>query len=64
MKLSIDLSPAQADRLIEEAKRVGLTAEQLAHAAVVDLLDQPESEFQAAVDLVLKKNEELYRRLG
>ena len=38
MKLSIDLSPAQADRLRVEAERLGLTPEDLARAAITDLL--------------------------
>jgi hypothetical protein len=38
MKLSIDLSPAQAERLRLEAERLGLTPEDLARAAIADLL--------------------------
>jgi len=38
MKLSTDLSPAQAERLRLEAERLGLTPEDLAKAAVADLL--------------------------
>ncbi len=64
MKLSIDLSPAQADRLRLEAERLGLTPEDLARAAIVDLLAVTGDDFQAAADRVLKKNEELYRRLA
>jgi hypothetical protein len=37
MKVSIDLSPAQADRLRLEAERLGLSPEDLARAAVVEL---------------------------
>jgi hypothetical protein len=64
MKLSIDLSPAQAERLQLEAQRLGLTPEDLARAAVVDLLGRPGEDFAAAAERVLKKNEELYRRLA
>jgi len=64
MKLLIDLSPAQADRLRLEAERLGLTPEDLARAAIVDLLATTGDDFQAAADRVLKKNEELYRRLA
>jgi hypothetical protein len=64
MKLSIDLSPAQADRLRLEAERLGLTPEDLARAAIVDLLATTGDDFKAAADRVLKKNEELYRRLA
>jgi hypothetical protein len=64
MKLSIDLSPAQADRLRLEAERLGLTPEDLARAAITDLLATAGEDFRAAADRVLKKNEELYRRLA
>jgi hypothetical protein len=64
MKLSIDLSPAQAERLRHEAERLGLTPEDLARAAIADLLATPDDEFRSAAERVLKKNEELYRRLA
>jgi predicted transcriptional regulator len=64
MKLSIELSPAQAERLRHEAARFGLTPEDLARAAIADLLTTTGEDFRAAADRVLKKNEELYRRLA
>ena len=64
MKLSIDLSPAQAERLRLEAERLGLTPEDLARAAIADLLATPGEDFRAVAERVLKKNEELYRRLA
>jgi hypothetical protein len=64
MKVSIDLSPDQADRLRLEAERLGLSPEDLARAAVVELLARPSDDFAAAAERVLKKNEELYRRLA
>jgi len=64
MRLSIHLSPAQADRLRLEADRLGLTPEDLARAIIVDLLTSPGDDFSAAAERVLKKNEELYRRLA
>ncbi len=64
MRLFIDLSPAQADRLRIEAERLGLTPEDLARAAIADLLATTGEDFSAAADRVLKKNEELYRRLA
>jgi hypothetical protein len=64
MKLSIDLSQAQADRLRIEAERLGLTPQDLARAAITDLLAATGEDFKAAADRVLKKNQELYRRLA
>ena len=64
MKLTIDLSPAQAERLRQEAERLGLAPEDLARAAIADLLATPDHEFKSASERVLRKNEELYRRLA
>jgi len=64
MKLSIDLSPAQAERLRHEAERLGLMPEDLARAAIADLLATRDDDFKAAAERVLRKNEELYRRLA
>jgi len=64
MRLSIDLSAAQAERLRAEAERLGLTPEELATAAVADLLATVGDDFEIAAGRVLKKNEELYRRLA
>jgi hypothetical protein len=41
MKLTIDLSPAQAERLRQEADRLGLAPEDLARAAIAGLLATP-----------------------
>ena len=64
MKITIDLSPAQAERLRHEAERLGLAPEDLARAALADLLVTRDDDFRAAAERVLRKNEELYRRLA
>lgn len=64
MKLALDLPPAQAEKLRHEASRLGLAPEDLARAAVLDLLGTPDAEFRAAATRVLQKNQELYRRLA
>jgi hypothetical protein len=64
MKLMIDLSPAEAERLRLEADRLGLSPEDLARAAIADLLATPADEFRVAAERVLRKNQELYRRLA
>ena len=64
MKVTIDLSSAQAERLRQEAERLGLTPEDLARAAVADLLTTRDGDFEAAAKRVLQKNQELYRRLA
>ncbi len=64
MKLAFELPPAQADKLREEAKRLGLTPEDLARAALADLVGTPDAEFRAATARILQKNQELYGRLA
>jgi len=64
VKLTIDLSAAQAERLRDEAKRLGIAPEDLARAVLVDLLASSDDDFRVAAERVLRKNEELYRRLA
>jgi hypothetical protein len=64
MKLTVELSPAQIEQLRQEAERLGLAPEDLARAAIVDLLATPGDDFKTAAERVLRKNEELYRRLA
>jgi hypothetical protein len=64
MKLSVDMTDEQQRRLAKEAKRLNVAVEDLAGAAVRDLLAEPEGEFQQAAKRVLEKNRELYRRLS
>jgi len=63
MKLAIELPPAQAERLRQEAERLGVSPDELAKAAVTDLLATQDPDFEAAARRVLEKNRELYRRL-
>jgi hypothetical protein len=62
--MSIELSAAEADELREQATRLGVAPERLAHAAVADLLARERGDFESAARRVLEKNEELYRRLA
>ena len=64
MPIPIDLPPGQEQKLRDEAKRLGVSAETLARLAVEDLLEGPEVDFERAAQLVLKKNRELYDRLS
>jgi hypothetical protein len=64
MRLAIELPPAQADKLRAEAQRLGLSPEDLARAALSDLLSAPDSDFQAAARRVISKNQDLYKRLA
>lgn len=64
MEFKIDLSPVHSQRLKQEADRRGVPPEELVRVAVIDLLDRPEEDFNRAAEYVLRKNEELYRRLS
>ena len=64
MKLAFELPPAQAERLKAEAARLGVAPDELAKAALADLLATEDPDFDAAARQVLDKNRELYRRLA
>lgn len=64
MKLSIELNEAEGTKLRDEASRLGVEPEDLARAALADLLRNEDEEFRRAAEHVLRKNEELYRRLA
>lgn len=64
MRLSVDLTPIQEQQLATIAARLNVAPEVLAAAALRDLLDRREDEFEAAAAHVLKMNRELYRRLA
>lgn len=64
MRLSVDLTPTQEQQLAAIAARLNVAPDVLAAAALRDLLDRREDEFEAAAALVLEKNRELYRRLA
>ena len=64
MKLAFELPPAQADRLQKEADRLGVAPDELARAALTDLLVTHDPEFEAAARRVRDRNRELYHRLA
>jgi len=63
MKLKLELDAQRIQRLEEAAKRLNVSAADLAKAAIDDLLAKPESDFEQAASHVLRKNAELYKRL-
>ena len=64
MAIPLNLTPAQEERLRNQAQQLGLSAEDLVRLAGEDLLERPESEFSKAARYVIEKNRELYDRLG
>jgi antitoxin FitA len=62
--LVLKLEDEKVAMLRQEAARLGLVPEDLAKAAVEDLLARPPSDFERAAKHILSKNRELYRRLA
>ena len=58
-----DVPAAEGERAVRSWRRVARD-EDLARAALVDLLGTPDAEFRAAAARILQKNRELYTRLA
>ncbi len=63
-QLVIDLTDEEQRRLAEIAAPLGIAIQDLAKAALADLLAQPDTQANRSIDYLLKKNEDLYRRLA
>jgi hypothetical protein len=64
MKIAIELNEAQTQRLQTIAASLGVDAQELAQAAVADLVSTSADDFESAASRVLQKNRELYQRLA
>ena len=62
--ITVQLDDTKANLLREKAEQFGLSPNQFVVASIEDLLAQPEPEFEIAVQKVLSKNKELYKRLA
>jgi hypothetical protein len=62
--LTITLSNDSMMKLKEKATHFSVLPEELVRLSVEELLTQPDETFQFAMEYVLKKNAELYRRLA
>lgn len=62
--ITISIPDERMTELREKAARLKISPEQLLRASVEELLGRPDAEFDRAVEYVLTKNQELYRRLG
>ena len=62
--ITISLSDDRMKKLQEIAMRLNVAPEELARVSLEQLLAQPEEEFRQALDYVLNKNAEIYRRLA
>lgn len=64
MHLQIELTDEQAKLLDARARELGVQPDRLARAWLVDLLTQPDEQFERAVKQVVQKNRDLYERLS
>ena len=61
--ITITLRDERLMELKEIATSLGVSPEELVRLSVEELLARPDDAFQQAVDRVLQKNKELYKRL-
>lgn len=64
MTVAIELTAQQEQTLREAAHRLNISPDQLAAAAVRDLVGQTGADFDAAASRVMERNSELYKRLA
>lgn len=62
--ITISLPDERLQKLKELATLFQVAPEDLLRASLEELLTRPEGDFRRALDFVLKKNAELYRRLA
>lgn len=62
--ISVTLSDEQMRKLEQTAQRLCVSVEDLVLFSIDDLLSRPDEAFSRAVESVLHKNAELYRRLA
>ncbi|MCI0415369.1 DNA-binding protein [bacterium] len=63
-KLTIEISEEKIQQLQERAARLHISVEDLVRLSVEDQLNHPDREFEEAVQYVLEKNADLYKRLA
>jgi hypothetical protein len=62
--ITVAIPEERLAQLNERAKELGVVPEELVRVSIGELLTRPEPEFEQAVNYVLEKNTELYRRLS
>ena len=63
-RIIIEIDDNKAAILEDKAKKFGLLPAQFVIASIEDLISQPDSVLEAAINKVLVKNQELYERLA
>lgn len=64
VQITVALPEDRLQELKEVAARLNVSVETLVRVSVEELLAKPDESFRNTLDYVLKKNEDLYRRLA
>jgi hypothetical protein len=64
IQITIQLDEEQARRLAVAAEQRETTVEELVRLGALALVESQEQQFEGALETVLQKNRELYRRLA
>lgn len=62
--ITIKIPDERLLKLQETANNLGVSIEELVLMGVEEILNKPNASFKGAMDYVLKKNTELYKRLA
>ena len=62
--ITVTLSEDRLQKLNELAKQFRVAPEELLRVSVEELVARPQADFQKALEFVLEKNKELYKRLA
>ena len=62
--ITLDISDERLTVRNQRAKALGITAEDLIRLSIAELIMRPAPEVQQAIDYVVQKNTDLYRRLA
>ncbi|MEH1822822.1 DNA-binding protein [Nostoc sp.] len=62
--ITIQVPDERLLKLQETANNLGISIEELVLMGIEEILDKPNASFKGAMNYVLKKNTELYKRLA
>ncbi len=62
--ITVTFTDDRLQKLRELAAQFQIAPEELVRVSVEELIARPQADFQKAVDYVLEKNKELYKRLA
>ena len=62
--ITVTLSDDRLQKLQRTRKQFRIAPEELLRVSVEELIARPQADFQKALDYVLEKNKELYKRLA